>query len=174
MSIFGRKFVVDNDHALLIIGMKKDPEISFESKWVWPIIQKAYIAYIGPTKVLIERFNDNHLICKDKYINLSMEFVVRVIPTKKDVLKVMRNIGSERMSDKDCINDLFQIRFSESIKSIARNYLCQEILNNKDSFVTEIIKHIGTSLNGYVIEDAKILRCSHIKPRDFSREQSLI
>ena len=52
--------------------------------------------------------------------------------------------------------DLFEPKFSEALKTVGKQFDFVELYNSRESFREEILKIIGTDLNGYLLDDAAI------------------
>ena len=52
--------------------------------------------------------------------------------------------------------ELFDAKFSEALKTVGKQFDFVQLYDQRDQFKTEIIKVIGTDLNGYQLDDAAI------------------
>ena len=81
---------------------------------------------------------------------------MRVNKTSEDVLKVAQAIGCRRASDPMTLEELFNAKFSEALKTVGKQLDFEDLYKERDSFRDKIIEVIGKDLNGYVLEDAAI------------------
>ncbi|MCP4751631.1 MAG: flotillin family protein, partial [Proteobacteria bacterium] len=88
--------------------------------------------------------------------DIKVNFFVRVNKTVEDVLKVANIIGCERASDLETLRELFEAKFSEALKTVGKQFDFVDLYNSREQFKDEILKIIGTDLNGYVLDDAAI------------------
>ena len=51
---------------------------------------------------------------------------------------------------------LFDSKFSEALKTVGKQFDFVDLYNKRDEFRQEILKVIGTDLNGYILDDAAI------------------
>lgn len=105
----------------------------------------------------INRRSSEGLICKDNIrADIVVTFFVRVNKTREDVLKVAQAIGCERASDQETVEELFNAKFSEALKTVGKQMEFEDLYRERNHFRDEIIQVIGDDLNGYVLEDAAI------------------
>jgi flotillin len=132
-------------------------KVSFCGMVVLPVLHKFEYMDISVTRLEIDRRGQAGLICKDNMrADITVAFFVRVNKTENDVLKVAQTIGCKRASDREAIALLFEAKFSEALKTVGRHFEFVELYNSREKFRDEIIKIIGTDLNGYVLDDAAI------------------
>jgi hypothetical protein len=81
---------------------------------------------------------------------------VRVNKTVEDVIKVAQAIGTARASDQETLQELFNAKFSEALKTVGKQLDFVDLYTKRDEFRDRIIQVIGTDLNGYSLEDAAI------------------
>lgn len=124
---------------------------------VFPIIHRMEEIDISLKRIEIKRTALNGLICKDNIrADIEVAFFVRVNSEKQDVLKVAQSIGCERASSEAEIRVLFDAKFSEALKTVGKRFDFIELYQERDTFRDEIIKVIGTDLNGFVLDDCAI------------------
>ncbi|MBA3846501.1 MAG: hypothetical protein H0X45_07645, partial [Planctomycetes bacterium] len=83
-------------------------------------------------------------------------FFVRVNKTREDVLKVAGAVGVQRASASSTLEELFQAKFSEALKTVGKRMDFISLYNERDRFKEAIVQIIGRDLNGYSLEDAAI------------------
>ncbi|OGQ88287.1 MAG: hypothetical protein A2289_23005, partial [Deltaproteobacteria bacterium RIFOXYA12_FULL_58_15] len=154
ISKFYRK--VEQGHALVVNKIGKTT-VSFTGGLVLPIIHRAEIMDISLKTIEIDRRGKEGLICADNIrADIKVTFFVRVNKTQEDVLKVAQSVGCTRASKQDTVEELFNAKFSEALKTVGYNMEFVSLYNKRDDFKERIIKVIGTDLNGYSLEDAAI------------------
>jgi uncharacterized membrane protein YqiK len=72
------------------------------------------------------------------------------------VLKVAKAIGVDRASDRAAVNELFNAKFSEALKTVGKQFDFVQLFENRQEFRDRIVETIGNDLNGYVLEDVAI------------------
>jgi uncharacterized membrane protein YqiK len=132
-------------------------KVSFGGMVVFPILHRLEIMDISVKRVEIERSRGDGLVCKDNMrADVKVAFFVRVNPTEEDVKKVAQSLGCRRASDPNALVDFFDAKFSEALKTVGKQFDFVELYTNRETFKEEILKVIGTDLNGYVLDDAAI------------------
>lgn len=148
---------VDQGQALIVNTMKSEPIVTFTGTVVYPIINRAEVMDISLKTVEIDRRGKEGLICADNIrADIKVTFFVRVSKTEEDVLKVAQSIGCARASDQRTIEELFNAKFSEALKTVGKGLEFQDLYKERGRFKDDIIKVIGTDLNGYVLDDCAI------------------
>lgn len=132
-------------------------KVDFSGMFVFPIIHKLEVMDITLKTIVIARTGKEGLICKDNLrADIKVTFFVRVNQTVDDVKQVAQSIGSERASNQESIELLFDAKFSEALKTVGKKFEFVELYNSRDDFKQEILNIIGTDLNGYVLDDCAI------------------
>jgi uncharacterized membrane protein YqiK len=148
---------VEQGRVLIVNKMGKDAEVYFTGAMVLPIVHKAEVMDISLKTIEVDRRGREGLICKDNIrADIKVTFFVRVNKIKEDVLKVAQAVGCARASDQDTVEELFGAKFSEALKTVGKQLDFEELYQRREVFKDEIIKVIGTDLNGYILEDAAI------------------
>jgi len=131
--------------------------VKFDGVIVWPVIHRVELMDISVKRIEIDRSGANGLICKDNIrADIKVAFFVRVNPEADAVKKVAQSIGTERASNQATLEHLFDAKFSEALKTVGKKFEFVELYEERDTFKDEILKVIGTDLNGYIMEDAAI------------------
>lgn len=142
--------------ATLVTGVG-GTRVAFDGIMVYPILHRMEQMDISLKRIEIKRTANNGLICKDNIrADIEVAFFVRVNNEKQDVLKVAQSIGCERASSEPEIRTLFDAKFSEALKTVGKRFDFTELYQERDTFRDEIIKVIGTDLNGFVLDDCAI------------------
>ena len=88
--------------------------------------------------------------------DIEVTFFVRVNDNEQDVLRVATSVGCKRASDEKAIQTLFSAKFSEALKTVGKQFDFTQLYQERDTFRDEILKVIGTDLNGFVLDDCAI------------------
>jgi uncharacterized membrane protein YqiK len=149
--------MVEQGKALIINTRGTEPEVTFTGKVVIPILNKAEVMDISVKTIEIDRRGKEGLICKDNIrADIKVTFFVRVNKTREDVIKVAQAIGCVRASDQRTLDELFNAKFSEALKTVGKHLDFVDLYTKRDEFRDQIVQIIGRDLNGYVLEDAAI------------------
>lgn len=149
-------FKVEQGKALIINGVSKIA-VRFDGGFVWPIINKKELMRISLITLEVDRCGKEGLICADNMrADITVAFYLRVNETEEDVLKVAKSVGVDRASDKVAVNELFNAKFSEALKTVGKQIDFVKLFENRSQFRDSIVQEIGNDLNGYVLEDVAI------------------
>ena len=147
---------VEKGTALIRTGVG-GTKVYFNGGPVVPILHRADLMDISLKRVEIDRTGKNGLICKDNMrADIKVAFFVRVNNADEDVLQVAGAIGCDRASSEAEIRHLFDAKFSEALKTVGKQFEFIQLYEQRDQFRDEILKVIGTDLNGFVLDDAAI------------------
>ncbi|MCC3653942.1 MULTISPECIES: SPFH domain-containing protein [Streptomyces] len=147
---------VEQGKALIVSKMRK-VDVTFTGQVVLPVLHRAEIMDISVKTIEIGRTGREGLICRDNIrADIRISFFVRVNKTVEDVIKVAQAIGTERASDRATLQELFNAKFSEALKTVGKQLDFADLYTKRDEFRDRIIQVIGTDLNGYSLEDAAI------------------
>ena len=147
---------VEQGTALVRTGLG-ETRVSFSGMVVLPVLHREELMDISVKRIEIYRHGSEGLICRDNVrADIKVAFFVRVNNAAKDVLQVAQSIGCRRASDIAALVDLFDSKFSEALKTFGNDTASTEIYTEREKFKNEILQHIGTDLNGYVLDDAAI------------------
>ncbi len=141
----------------LIINKPSGTRVSFRGAIVIPVIHKHEYMDISLKRIEVDRTGTNGLICKDNMrADIKVAFFVRVNNVADDCLRVAQSIGCDRASSPREIEGLFDAKFSEALKTVGKRFDFTELYEERDTFRDEILKVIGTDLNGFVLDDCAI------------------
>jgi uncharacterized membrane protein YqiK len=147
---------VEQGTALIRNGLG-GTKVSFSGMVVFPVIHRMEILDISVKRIEIDRMAKNGLICQDNMrADVKVAFFVRVNKTPQDCLSVAQSLGCVRASDTKTLMEFFDAKFSEALKTVGKQFDYVELYTNRMRFKEEILKVIGTDLNGYVLDDAAI------------------
>lgn len=142
--------------ALVRSGMG-GTKVSFNGMAIIPVVQQLEKMDISVKRIEVDRTGKNGLICRDNLrADIKVVFFVRVNQTEEDVLRVAQSIGCERASSEAGICGLFDAKFSEALKTVGKRFEFIQLYEDRDKFRDEILKVIGTDLNGFILDDAAI------------------
>ncbi|MDF3129347.1 flotillin family protein [Kiritimatiellaeota bacterium B1221] len=149
---------VEQGTAIIRNGMG-GTKVSFVGMLVFPIFHRRELMDISVKRVEIDRTGTvgEGLICRDNLrADVKVAFFVRVNKTPQDVLKVAQSLGCKRGSDPQGLIEFFDAKFSEGLKTVGKQFDFVDLYTNRELFKEEILKVIGTDLNGYILDDAAI------------------
>jgi uncharacterized membrane protein YqiK len=148
---------VDQGVALIVNDMSATPKVHFTGALIIPVLYRAELMRISQITQQIDRRGKDGLICRDNMrADIAVAFYLRVNETQADVLRVAKAIGADRASDKHAVDELFNAKFSEALKTVGKKFDFTELFEKRQEFRDEIIAVIGNDLNGYVLEDVAI------------------
>jgi len=147
---------IEQGKALIISKVRK-VDVTFTGAIVLPVLHRAEIMDISVKTIEIRRSGVEGLICRDNIrADIRITFFVRVNKTVEDVIKVAQAIGTARASDEATLQELFNAKFSEALKTVGKQLDFVDLYTKRNEFRDQIIEVIGTDLNGYSLEDAAI------------------
>ena len=154
-SRFYRK--VGPEEAIIRSGGSGLKAVTGSGVWVIPVIHRWETMDLSVKRIEIKRKAEQGLICKDNMrADIEVAFFVRVNNTREDILNVAQALGCERASEQHALIELFDAKFSEGLKTVGKRFDFVELYEERDKFKEEILKVIGTDLNGYVLDDCAI------------------
>ena len=159
LVIFFKAFYtkVPQGTALIVNDLSAVPKVSFTGAFVIPVIHMKEEMKISLITMEVDRRGSDGLICKDNIrADINVAFYLRVNETREDVLRVAKAISVNRASDKDAVNELFNAKFSEALKTVGKQMDFTELFENRIVFREKIVEVIGDDLNGYALEDVAI------------------
>ncbi|WP_410658911.1 flotillin family protein [Amycolatopsis sp. lyj-112] len=157
LFIISRLFKKVPQGKALIISKVRRVDVTFTGAIVMPVLHKAEIMDTSVKAMEITRTGREGLICRDNIrADIRISFFVRVNKTVEDVIKVAQAIGTERASDEATLQELFNAKFSEALKTVGKQLDFVDLYTKRHEFRDQIIRVIGTDLNGYSLEDAAI------------------
>ncbi|MCU0794709.1 MAG: hypothetical protein MUF31_02120 [Akkermansiaceae bacterium] len=132
-------------------------KVNFNGIMVFPVFHRLETMDISLKRIEIDRTARNGLICRDNMrADIKVAFFVRVNHAEEDVLRVAQAVGCERASSQEAIRELFDAKFSEALKTVGKRFDFTQLYEDRDKFRDEILKVIGTDLNGFALDDAAI------------------
>lgn len=147
---------VDQGKALIVNRMNRI-DVFFTGGMVVPFVHRAEVMDISVKTVEISRTGKEGLICRDNIrADIKVTFFIRVNKTAEDVLRVAQHIGTDRASDQETIESLYNAKFAEGLKTVGKQLDFEELYTKRHEFKEQIMAVIGQDLNGYVLDDAAI------------------
>ena len=149
--------VVGADKAIVKTGMGGLDVVSSGYKLVVPLVHQYEFMDLSLKSFEIAREGSQGLICKDNIrADIKVAFFVRVSDNVADMREVAQAIGPKRCSEIETMRELFDAKFSEALKTVGKQFDFIDLYDQRDKFKAEILKVIGTDLNGYQLDDAAI------------------
>ena len=149
--------VVGPDKAIVKTGMGKMDVVTGGGMFIVPVIHRYELMDLSLKSFEISRQGSEGLICKDNIrADIKVAFFIRVDSSEEEMKEVAASIGARRCSEIDTLRELFDAKFSEALKTVGKQFDFVELYDERDKFKDEILKVIGTDLNGYRLDDAAI------------------
>jgi len=145
------------EEAIVRTGVGGLTTITGRGMIVIPLIQEAHMMDLSVKRVLIARDGEDGLICQDNMrADIKVTFFIRVNNQPEDIKTVAETIGPRRASEQNKLEELFEAKFSEALKTVGKNFEFVKLYTERDQFKEQILRVIGTDLNGYVLDDCAI------------------
>lgn len=158
---------VDQGTALIVNDMSAQPKVHFTGALIIPVLYKAEEMQISLITLQVDRRGKEGLICRDNMrADISVAFYLRVNETPADVLRVAKAVGAARASDQNSVEQLFNAKFSEALKTVGKRFDFNDLFEQRQQFRDAIVEVIGKDLNGYVLEDVAIDYLEQTKKSD--------
>ena len=102
---------------------------------VLPIVHDITEVSMNTLRIEVKRMGEKSLITKNRMrVEMSVEFLVRVIPTPEAVAAAARTLGNRTLNP-DSLKDLVQGRFVDAMGSVAANMTMEEIHENRSNYI---------------------------------------
>ena len=148
---------IDQGQALIVNDLSTTPKVYFTGAMVLPVVHRSETMKISVITLELNRTGKEGLICRDNLrADISVAFYLRVNATAEDVLRVAKSVGVGRASDRAAVNELFNAKFSEALKTVGKKMDFMQLFEERQQFRDAIVETIGQDLNGYVLEDVAI------------------
>lgn len=145
------------EEAIVRTGVKGLTVVTGSGMIVVPLIQEAHVMDLSVKRILISRDGEDGLICQDNMrADIKVTFFIRVNNQTEDIKTVAETIGPKRASEQAKLDELFEAKFSEALKTVGKNFDFVQLYIERDQFKEQILRVIGTDLNGYVLDDCAI------------------
>ncbi len=148
---------VGPDEAVVRTGYGGLKVVTASGTMVVPIFHRAEKMDLTLKSFEIAREGAEGLICKDNIrADIRVAFFIRIDKTIEEMKEVAQSIGCKRASQVETLRELFDAKFSEALKTVGKQFDFVELYDKREKFKTEILKVIGTDLNGYKLDDCAI------------------
>ncbi|MCA9127449.1 MAG: flotillin family protein [Planctomycetales bacterium] len=148
---------VGPDEAIVRTGWGGMQVVTANGVFVLPVIHHAEKMDLTLKSFEIAREGSEGLICKDNIrADIRVAFFIRIDKTQEEMREVAQSIGCKRASQMETLRELFDAKFSEALKTVGKQFEFVELYDKREQFKEEILKVIGTDLNGYRLDDAAI------------------
>ena len=148
---------VGPDRAIVRSGAGGVRVASGDGMWVIPLVQQYEFMDLTLKSFEIHRQGSEGLICRDNIrADIKVAFFIRVDNSNEEMKEVAQSIGTKRCSQIDTLRELFDAKFSEALKTVGKNFDFVDLYDQRDKFKDQILRVIGTDLNGYRLDDAAI------------------
>ena len=149
--------VVGPDKAIVKSGIGGLDVYTAEGTFVVPLFHRYEFMDLTLKSFEIARQGSEGLICCDNIrADIKVAFFIRVDSSKEEMKEVAQSIGAQRCSEIETLRELFDAKFSEALKTVGKQFDFVDLYDQRDKFKEEILKVIGTDLNGYKLDDAAI------------------
>ncbi len=149
--------VVGPDRAIVKSGLGGLNVTTAGGKFIVPLFHRFEFMDLTLKSFEISREGSEGLICQDNIrADIKVAFFIRVDNTYEEMKEVAQSIGARRCSEIDTLRELFDAKFSEALKTVGKQFDFVDLYDQRDKFKDEILKVIGTDLNGYRLDDAAI------------------
>ncbi|WP_420821404.1 flotillin family protein [Rubripirellula obstinata] len=149
--------VVGPDKAIIKSGISGLDVYTAEGTFVVPLFHRYEFMDLTLKSFEISRQGSEGLICRDNIrADIKVAFFIRVDSSKDEMKVVAQSIGAKRCSELETMRELFDAKFSEALKTVGKQFEFVDLYDQRDKFKDEILKVIGTDLNGYRLDDAAI------------------
>ncbi|MEM9643385.1 MAG: flotillin family protein [Planctomycetota bacterium] len=157
-AVFKKCYIkVGPDAALVRSGSGGLRVATGDGMFVVPLLHQHEFMDLTLKSFEINRQGSEGLICRDNIrADIKVAFFVRVDKTPEEMKEVAQSIGARRCSEIDTLRELFDAKFSEALKTVGKQFDFVDLYDQRDKFKEEILKVIGTDLNGYRLDDAAI------------------
>ncbi len=157
-TIASRFYVkVGPDEAIVRTGGGGMKVTTAGGAFVIPVIHRSERMDLTLKSFEIAREGAEGLICKDNIrADIRVAFFIRIDKTDDEIKEVAQSIGPRRASQLETLRELFDAKFSEALKTVGKQFEFIELYDKREKFKEEILKVIGTDLNGYRLDDAAI------------------
>ncbi len=157
-AMFNKFWVkVGPDEAFVRTGAGDMKVATGKGMFVIPLLHRAERMDLTLKSFEIAREGAEGLICKDNIrADIRVAFFIRVDKTDEEIKEVAQSIGCRRASQVETMRELFDAKFSEALKTVGKQFNFVDLYDKREQFKEQILKVIGTDLNGYRLDDAAI------------------
>lgn len=159
MGAFFNQFYrkVGPDEAIVRTGMGGMRIVTAGGLNVIPVLHSYEKMDLTLKSFEIAREGSEGLICKDNIrADIKVAFFIRINNEESEMREVAEAIGCRRASQVETMRELFDAKFSEALKTVGKQFEFVELYDKREQFKEQILRVIGTDLNGYKLDDAAI------------------
>ena len=132
-------------------------QVSFSGMIVLPVLHGVEELDMRAKRVDFAWRGDEALVCGDSVrTDLKLTFYVRINATSTDVRSAAMFLGAAATFDDEAVAGLFRGRFADATTRVVKSMTFDQIDNERGGFKDEVLKTVGTDLNGYVLDDVAI------------------
>ncbi len=148
---------VGPDQAIVKSGKGGVEAVCGQGMLIIPLIHQYEFMDLTLKSFEIHREGSAGLICRDNIrADIKVAFFIRVANSPAEMREVAEAIGAKRCSQIETLRELFDAKFSEALKTVGKHFDFIDLYDQRDKFKDQILKVIGTDLNGYRLDDAAI------------------
>src|SRR6056297_1098989 len=148
---------VGPDQAIVRSGMGGLVACADGGMVVVPLLQRYEFMDLTLKSFEIAREGAEGLICRDNIrADIRVAFFIRVDKAEEEITEIAQSIGTKRCSQIETMRELFDAKFSEALKTVGKQFDFVDLYDKRDQFKDQILRVIGTDLNGYRLDDAAI------------------
>ncbi|MCA9192772.1 MAG: flotillin family protein [Planctomycetales bacterium] len=148
---------VGPDEAVVRTGWGGMEVVTAGGTFVFPVVHRYEKMDLTLKSFEIAREGSEGLICKDNIrADIRVAFFIRIDKTQEEMREVAQSIGCRRASQVETMRELFDAKFSEALKTVGKQFEFVELYDKREQFKEQILRVIGTDLNGYKLDDAAI------------------
>ena len=119
-------------------------KVSFNGMFIVPVFHRSEVMDISVKAMEITRMGKDGLICHDNLrADIKVVFFVRVNKSMEDVINVAQTIGCERASDIQTLNNLFEAKFSEALKTVGKTFNFVDLYEQREEFRKKIFQMLS-------------------------------
>lgn len=157
-AMFNKFWVkVGPDEAYVRTGTGEMRVATGKGMFVIPLLHRAERMDLTLKSFEIAREGAEGLICRDNIrADIRVAFFIRVDKTDEEIKEVAQSIGCRRASQVETMRELFDAKFSEALKTVGKQFNFVDLYDKREQFKEQILRVIGTDLNGYRLDDAAI------------------
>lgn len=156
-AIFSWYKKVPQGQALVRTGSGGTKVVFDKGMFVIPVLHMVERMDLSVKTIEIARLSKDGLICKDNIrADIKVVFFVRVNKEVSDITNVAQTIGTARASVVETLQNLFEAKFSEALKTVGKRFDFIDLYDSREKFKHEILTTIGSDLNGYALDDCAI------------------
>jgi len=140
-----------------------EPQISLSSAFIIPLIHQVDDIDLTVKVMRITRKGPDSLSCADGIrAEVEVDFYIQINPKSEDIRRVSMSIGCQRASSQQTLQELFEAKFADALKTAGSKMRFDDLYQNRTLFRDEILKALGQSgdselvLNGYKMDDVAI------------------